>query len=74
MGGFMRAILFLAFVVLILMLVGWVTFSADDSRSSINLETQEIKEDTQKVLDSGATLLDKAGDELNRGKTPDGDK
>jgi hypothetical protein len=70
----MRAILFLAFVIIVLVLVGWLTFSADDSRSSINLETQEIKEDTQKVLDSGATLLEKAGDELKRAKTPDNEK
>jgi hypothetical protein len=70
----MRAIVFLAFVVLILALIGWVSFSKDAERSSINLETQEIKEDTQKAMESGAQLLEKAGEQIDRATTSESDK
>jgi hypothetical protein len=70
----MRAIVFLAFVVLILALIGWISFSKDAERSSINLETQEIKEDTQKAMDSGAQLLEKAGQRIERATTSEPEK
>jgi hypothetical protein len=53
----MRALLAVAAVLLILALVGWISFSSDDSRSSINLETEEIKQDTREALESSADLL-----------------
>ena len=70
----MRAIVFLAFVVLILALVGWVTFSKDSDRTSINLETHEIKDDTKKVMESGSNLIEKAEDRLDRATTADQEK
>jgi hypothetical protein len=62
----MRGILFLILVVVILAVVGWISFNRDGDRASINLETQEIREDTQKALDSGAELLKKAGDKIDK--------
>lgn len=60
----MRALIAIAIVVLILALVGWISFSFSDGRSSINLETEEIKQDTQKALESGSDLLKKVETEL----------
>jgi hypothetical protein len=60
----MRALIFLALVVVVLALVGWLSWSNDSGRSSIHIETQEIKEDTQKALDSGAALLERAGEKV----------
>ena len=53
----MRAIILLAAIVLILALVGWITFSKSPGRSSINIETQQIRQDTDRALESGSRLL-----------------
>jgi hypothetical protein len=58
----MRALILLAAVLLILALVGWLTFSRDDGRTSINLETQEIRQDTKELLESGSQALQRAGE------------
>ena len=56
----MRALILLAAIVLILALVGWLTFNRDDGRASINLETQEIRQDTKELLESGSQALERA--------------
>lgn len=56
----MRTLNVLAAVVLLLALLGWITFSSAPSRSSINLETKQIKEDTRDTMESGAESLDDA--------------
>jgi hypothetical protein len=61
----MRGVLFLVAIVIVLALIGWISFGRDDNRASINLETQEIREDTQKALDSGAALIERAGDKID---------
>jgi hypothetical protein len=58
----MRALIFLIAVVLLLALAGWISFSKSPGRSSINLETQQIKQDTDRALQSGSNLLNEAGD------------
>jgi hypothetical protein len=62
----MRALILLAAIVLILALVGWLTFSRDDGRTSINLETQEIRQDTKELLESGSQALHEAGEATDR--------
>ena len=56
----MRTLIVVAAAVVLLALVGWVTFSSGPGRSSINLETDEIKQDAQGAMESGAKLLDEA--------------
>jgi hypothetical protein len=68
----MRALLILAAVVLLLAVAGWITFSSDAGRSSINLETEEIREDTGEVMRSGSELLQKAEEEITEEPAPDG--
>src|SRR5262249_41229330 len=53
----MRAFIIVALLLLLLTMVGWVTFSRSGTKSSINLETQQIKNDTQSMVDSGKTML-----------------
>jgi hypothetical protein len=62
----MRGILILILVVVVLAVVGWISFNRDGDRASINLETQEIREDTQKAIDSGAELLKRAGEKIDK--------
>jgi hypothetical protein len=60
----MRALLVLIVVIALLAFAGWLTFSSGPGRTSVNLETNEIREDTKEIVRSGAEILDKAGDEL----------
>jgi hypothetical protein len=56
----MRVFIGLALLVLLLAVVGWVTFSHNGARTSINLETSQIKHDTSEMVDSGKNLLENA--------------
>ena len=66
----MRALIFVVAIVLILALVGWISFSSTPGQSSINLETQKIQQDTDRALESGSELLRKAGDAVDRTEEP----
>jgi hypothetical protein len=64
----MRAIIILAVIALLMGLAGWLTFGHVPGRTSINIETDEIKRDTEtaventeKVIESGVEVL--KGDE-----------
>jgi hypothetical protein len=61
----MRTIIVLAAAVLLLALVGWISFTVSSDRSSINLETGTIKRDAQEAMESGSELLKEAGDAAN---------
>lgn len=58
----MRALIFLVAIVLLMALAGWISFSSTPERNSINLEVQQIEADTDRALESGAKLLQKASD------------
>jgi hypothetical protein len=66
----MRMLILLIAVVAVLALVGWITFSNEPGRTSVNLETQEIREDTKDVMKTGSELLHKAGDEIDPNQDP----
>jgi hypothetical protein len=60
----MRVLIFLAIVAALLAFAGWITFNSGPDRASVNLETNEIRQDTQEIVRSGAKMLEKAGGEL----------
>jgi hypothetical protein len=60
----MRALIFLGLIVLVLALVGWISFSKGPDRSSINIESDKIRHDTKQLMGSGADILHKAGDKV----------
>jgi len=60
----MRAIILLVVIVLVLALIGWISFSKGPDRSSINIESGRIRQDTKEVMESGAQMLHKAGDKV----------
>jgi hypothetical protein len=60
----MRAIILLAAIVLVLALVGWISFSKGPDRASINIESDRIRQDTKQVMESGGQMLHKAGDKV----------
>jgi hypothetical protein len=58
----MRALLFLVIVIALLAFAGWLTFSSGPGRTSVNLETDEIRQDTQEIVRSGSKILNDARD------------
>ena len=60
----MRVLLIVIALVVLFALIGWITFSDDEGRSSINLETDEIREDTGEVMHRGSELLKEAEQEV----------
>jgi len=58
----MKALFFLIVVIALLAFAGWLTFNSGPGRASVNLETNEIREDTQEIVRSGAKIIDRAGD------------
>lgn len=66
----MRFLILLAAAVLLLALVGWITFSNSPGRSSINLETNQIKEDARDMTESGAEMLENARKAMDRSAKP----
>ena len=53
----MRTLIGLVALVLVLALVGWISFSSDGERMSVNIEKQEIREDTDAMVESGKELV-----------------
>jgi len=60
----MRALLIIAAIVILFALIGWISFSSGPGRSSINLETDEIRQDTGEVMHEGSELLRDAEEEV----------
>jgi hypothetical protein len=54
----MRAIIILAVIVLLMGLVGWITFSDTPGRSSINIETDKIERDAENAAESTGEMLE----------------
>jgi hypothetical protein len=64
----MRVLIVLIAVVLLLAFVGRISFSSGPGRSSINFEKEEIREDTQEMLEAGDQVIDRV-----RGSVGDSD-
>jgi hypothetical protein len=60
----MRVVLIVIALVVLFALIGWISFSNDTGRSSINLETDEIREDTGEMMHKGSELLKEAEEEV----------
>ena len=66
----MRTLTLVALGVLLLAVVGWITFSRDGTKTSINLETNQIERDTQQMLDSGSKMVRDAKESVAKPTKP----
>jgi hypothetical protein len=66
-----RALLLIAAIILLMALVGWITFGTGPGRSSINLETERIRQDTREALETGADAIHNAEESVRPDDTPD---
>jgi len=60
----MRAVILIVAILLIFSLIGWITYSRGPGHASINIETDQIRADTDRAMQSGAQMLRKTGDEI----------
>ncbi len=54
----MRAIIILAVIVLLMGLVGWLTFGNAPGRATINIETDEIQRDTKTAIENTERMIE----------------
>jgi hypothetical protein len=70
----MRVLLGLVAIVLLLAVCGWITFSWNGDRASVNVETEKIETDSQHIVDEGRDLIEGASTtdnpEIPRDETP----
>ncbi len=57
----MRALIVVAVIVLIMIGLGWITFRNGGDATNIQIETQKMKDDTEKAIDKGKEFFDEAG-------------
>jgi hypothetical protein len=60
----MRAIALLIVAVVILALVGWITFNVSSDRAGVNIETEKVEQDTESLIEAGRELVNDAGEAL----------
>lgn len=64
----LKSLIFFALVILGMVLLGWISFQKSDTDANIKINTQEIKEDTSKVIEEGRELIHEAEDALDKSK------
>jgi uncharacterized protein YxeA len=58
----MKFVIALVVAVVLMAVAGWLTFSDSKDRATINVETQEMKEDTREAVRKGKEFSEKAGE------------
>lgn len=58
----MRALVVVVVILLVLFLIGWLTFGNADGDPSISIDTDKVKQDTEMVVDKAK----EAADEIDR--------
>ncbi len=56
----MRAVIIIALIVLVLVAIGWISFNRSPDSANIQIETQKMKEDTQKAVNEGKEFFHRA--------------
>ncbi|SFJ20395.1 hypothetical protein [Planctomicrobium piriforme] len=74
----MRGLLILAVIILVMALVGWITFQNNDRQPAVILNTDKIEADTREIVHEGQEAATKAGqavqaavDEVRSDRRPD---
>jgi hypothetical protein len=66
----MRAIIILALVALLMGLAGWLTIGRSPDKTSINIETEEIQQDTENAVENAEEMIESGAraitDDTNR--------
>jgi Flp pilus assembly protein CpaB len=61
-----RAVLILIVIVLIMVFAGWLVFDFGGNRATVEIRTEKIEQDADKVLDKSKQLLHQADEAVNK--------
>ncbi|MBL8852215.1 MAG: hypothetical protein JNG89_21260 [Planctomycetaceae bacterium] len=56
----MRKLLIAVVLIVLLVVVGWVTFRYDGRQASVNFNTDKARQDTQQVIEKGEAAVEQA--------------
>jgi predicted negative regulator of RcsB-dependent stress response len=56
----MRKLLVAVILVILLVVVGWMSFQYDGNKASVNFDAAEMREDTKEALQKGEAVLENA--------------
>ncbi len=62
----MRALLVVVLIVLLLALGGWLVFDFSGNRAAVEVRTEKIQEDTNRVLENAKETLHKADEGIDK--------
>lgn len=62
----MRAVLILAAVVLLMVLLGWITFSREGDRPAVTINTDTVQQDTERAVEASREAAAKAAEGAER--------
>ena len=62
----MRALIIAGLIIVVLIVIGAVYFQSSDGKVTITIDTDKMKQATEKVVESGKELLNKAEQSLKR--------
>ncbi|HRA88805.1 MAG TPA: hypothetical protein PK992_12065 [Planctomycetaceae bacterium] len=65
----LKIILIIVLAVAAMFALGWVSFQQSETETNIKIDTQEIREDTEKVNEKGKELTDDTKKALDHAKT-----
>ena len=60
----MRALLIIVVVVVLLAIAGWLTFDFSSNSASVEVRTDKIQQDTEKIVEGSKQLMNKADEQL----------
>ena len=68
----MRAILVIVLLVVVLCLVGWVSFSNPDGDPSLRIDSTKVKEDTAAIVEKSKEALNNLSNKMDDNDDPQG--
>ena len=66
---FMRGFIRLAIIVLILVFLGWISFSNNENEATISIDKEKVKQDVEKIKQTGKKLADQVEQRAPAGAT-----
>ncbi|WP_153555587.1 hypothetical protein [Roseimaritima sediminicola] len=61
----MRAVVIIVVILLVLVLLGWLKFSTNDGNPAIQLDTQEIQDDTNRAVEGVKGAAEKVDEQID---------
>ena len=66
----MRAILVIVVILVVLALVGWVSFSTPDGDPTLRIDADKVKQDTAVIVEKSKQAIDNVANKIDEGTEP----